>query len=88
MLIRPSSRKDKRFQAIFPDKTIINFGLKSGNTYIDHADKKKRENYIKRHAPNEDWTKINPGSLSRYILWGSSSNIDKNFYDYKKKFNV
>lgn len=88
MLIRPSSRKDKRFQAIFPDKSIINFGLKSGNTYIDHGDKKKRENYIKRHQVNEDWSKINPGSLSRYILWGDSSNIDKNFYDFKKKFNV
>ena len=89
MLIRPSSRKDKRFQAIFPDKSIINFGLKSGNTYIDHGDKKKRENYIKRHQVREDFN--NPksaGALSRWILWGDSSNIDKNFYDFKKKFNV
>lgn len=89
MLIRPSIRKDKRFQAIFPDKSIINFGLKSGNTYIDHGDKKKRENYIKRHQVREDFN--NPksaGALSRWILWGDSSNIDKNFYDFKKKFNV
>lgn len=88
MLIRPSSRKNKRYEALFPDYRIIHFGLKGGNTFIDHGDKKKRENYIKRHAINEDWTKINPASLSRFILWGDSSNIVKNFYDYKKKFNV
>jgi hypothetical protein len=88
MIIKPSKRKEKRFQAIFPDNTTIHFGSKGASTYIDNGNKKKRENYIKRHQVNEDWTKINPASLSRFILWGDSSNIDKNFYDYKKKFNV
>lgn len=88
MIIKPSKRKEKRFQAIFPDNTTIHFGSKGASTFIDHGNKKKRENYIKRHQVNEDWTKINPGSLSRFILWGDSSNIDKNFYDFKKKFNV
>jgi hypothetical protein len=88
MIIKPSDRKNKRFQAIFPDNKTIHFGSKAASTFIDVGDKKKRENYIKRHQVNEDWTKINPGSLSRYILWGDSSNIDKNFYDFKKKFNV
>lgn len=88
MIIKPSKRKEKRFQAIFPDNTTIHFGSKGASTFIDNGNKKKRENYIKRHQVNEDWTKINPGSLSRFILWGDSSNIDKNFYDFKKKFNV
>jgi len=88
MIIRPSIRKDKRFEAVFPDYSKINFGLKGGNTYIDHGDKKKRENYIKRHQVKEDWTKINAGSLSRYILWGDSTNITKNALDFKNKFNV
>jgi hypothetical protein len=88
MIINPSLRKDKRFEAIFDDGRRIHFGAKNGSTYIDHGDKKKRENYIKRHRVNEDWNAINAGSLSRYILWGDSSDIKKNISEYKKKFNL
>lgn len=87
MLIRPSKRKDKRFEAIFEDNTKINFGLKGGSTYIDHGDKKKKDNYIKRHQVREDWTKINPGSMSRWILW-ETGNIGTNISNFKKKFNI
>lgn len=87
LLIKPSTRKDKRFMAIFPDK-IIHFGAKSGQTYIDHSDKVKRENYLKRHIVNEDWKKVNAGSLSRWLLWGNYTNINDNIADYKKRFNV
>ena len=86
MIIVKSTRKDKRLEAIFKDGTSIHFGAKNGSTYIDHGDKKKRENYIKRHQVNEDWNTVNAGSLSRYILWGDSNDIGKNILDYKKKF--
>ena len=88
MIIVKSTRKDKRFEAILKDGTSIHFGSKNGSTYIDHGDKKKRENYIKRHQVNEDWDTINAGSLSRFVLWGDSNDIGKNILDYKKKFNV
>ncbi len=88
MIIVKSTRKDKRLEAIFKDGSSIHFGAKNGSTYIDHGDKKKRENYIKRHKVNEDWDTVNAGSLSRYILWGDSPDIGKNILDYKKKFNL
>lgn len=88
MIIVKSTRKDKRLEAIFKDGSSIHFGAKNGSTYIDHGDKKKRENYIKRHKVNEDWDTVNAGSLSRFILWGDSNNIGKNILDYKNKFNV
>jgi len=87
MLIKPSTRKDKRFMAEIGDKTI-HFGAKNGQTYVDHKDKIKRENYLKRHKVNEDWSKINAGSLSAIILWGNSTNINDNIADYKKRFNL
>lgn len=95
MLLKPSTRKDKRFMAEINGK-LIHFGAsktqsglkKNGNTYLEHKDKIKRENYLKRHRVNEDWTKINPASLSRYILWGDSTNINENIADYKKRFNL
>ena len=87
MLIKPSTRKGKRFMAEINGK-LIHFGAKNGSTYLEHKDKKKRENYIKRHKVNEDWTKINPASLSRFILWGDSTNINDNIEDYKKRFKI
>jgi hypothetical protein len=27
---------------------------------------------------NEDWATVNPGSLSRWILWGDSPDIETN----------
>jgi hypothetical protein len=59
------------------DKTY-HFGSETGKTYIDHGDKLKRLNYIKRHQVNEDWATVNPGSLSRWILWGASTDIETN----------
>lgn len=88
MYIKPSTRKDKRYMAIFHDGQTIHFGLKGGKTYIDHQDKKKRENYIARHQVNEDWTTPNAGSLSRFLLWGDSTDLNTNIQKFKSKFNI
>ena len=80
---------DKRLTAVFKDGKVIHFGQKNSSTYIDHGDNNKRSAYIARHSKNnENWTKVNPGSLSRFILWGSSTNMNDNIKSYKKKFNV
>ena len=88
-----SKNKKKKFDAIITDKKgekkVIPFGAAGYSDFIlSGGDKKKREAYIKRHSKNEDWNKINAGSLSRYILWGKSSNMETNIKDFKKKFNL
>ena len=88
MIIKPSTRKDKRYQAVFNNGKTFHFGLRGGQTYIDHGDKIKRENYINRHKKNEDWTKVNAGSLSRFLLWGDYTTLDANHQAFMKKFNV
>ena len=87
MELYESNRKNKRFMAIINGKKY-HFGLKNGFTYIDHKDKIKRENYIKRHQVRENWNEINAGSLSRYLLWGQSTSLEKNIEDYIKRFNL
>ncbi len=76
--LEPSTRKDKRFVLTYYyydefKKPIIkrtHFGLKDGNTYIDHNDDVKKRNYIQRHQVNEDWSKpFNAGTLSVFLLW-------------------
>ncbi len=88
MEITPSNIKGKRFKATFKNNKIINFGSETGKAYIDHGDEIKKKNYIKRHQVNENWFKINPGSLSRFILWGPYTDINKNIKYYKNKFKI
>jgi hypothetical protein len=88
MIIKASTRKGKRFMATFNNGKTIHFGLLGGQTYIDNGDKIKRENYIKRHKKNEDWTKVNAGSLSRFLLWGDYTTLEQNQNAYMKKFHV
>lgn len=89
MYITQSTRKDKRYMAVFDNNKKINFGLKDGSTFIDHGDKNKRDAYIKRHQVNENFNDpYTAGALSRWILWGDSKNINNNINFFKKKFNV
>jgi hypothetical protein len=46
--IEPSPRKTKRFRAFLNNGKHIDFGLRSGQTYIDNGDLDKRMNYIAR----------------------------------------
>lgn len=69
-----------------PDQ-IIDFGQKGSKTYIDHGNEKKRSDYIARHG-KEDWTKLNPGSASRFILWGNSTDIKDNLQEFIYRFGL
>lgn len=89
LMIKPSTRKDKRFMAIFSNGKVIHFGEKNGNTYIDHHDKKKRDAYLARHKVNENWKDpYSAGALSRFILWGDNTSMDKNHEAFMKKFGL
>ena len=70
-----------------PSKTI-HFGWKGSTTYINGATDLQRTNYLNRHKVNEDWNTLNPGSASRYILWGDSKNINTNLNSFLRKFNI
>jgi hypothetical protein len=89
MEIYNSPRRDKRFLAIFPSGVMVHFGLKGGLTYIDHHDKQKREAYMKRHRPRENWDDPQTaGSLAKWLLWGDSTDLATNVRYFKDRFNV
>lgn len=93
VLFTKSNRKDKRMSATFYDKdkqivATTHFGLRDGSTFIDHNDKTKKENYLKRHSVRENWMNpLTPGSLSRWILWNYET-LDKSISDYSRKFGL
>ena len=73
VLFKHSSKKDKRFKAEYPNKTV-QFGSANGMTFIDHTDVKKKTNWEKRHIVREDWNNYeSAGALSKHILWNKTT---------------
>lgn len=92
--IRKSHKKEKKFDAVFeyPDghtKTVP-FGLKPYSDFTKHKDTKRRQRYLDRHrGMGENWNDpTTPGSLSKWILWGPSTSLQKNIKTFKKRFNL
>ena len=90
--IQPSMLDDKKYVALFDDNgrsKTIHFGSKGMDDYTLTRNKEQRERYLTRHRANEDWNKPDSaGALSRWILWGDSTSINKNIAVFKKRFNL
>jgi hypothetical protein len=72
-----------------PQKKEVYFGADGYNDFTLSATEADRLNYIARHRVNENFEDpLTAGSLSRYILWGASRDIDKNIEAFKKRFNL
>jgi len=92
LVIKPSTKSNKKYMAIFTDKdggkTTTHFGAKGSSTYIDHKDDKKKQAYLDRHKVNENWNNYkSAGSLSRYILWNKKT-LSASIDDFKKRFKL
>lgn len=87
MKVVPSTRSDKRYMTTIRGKTY-HFGAPGGQTYLEHKNKDIRANYHKRHRVREDWTKVNPGSLSRWLLWGPYTSLKKNIEVFRSKYGI
>ena len=86
--IKNSSRKDKKYMLITPENKKFHFGAYGMSDYTIHKDDKRKQLYIARHNNSrEDWSKINPGSLSRYILW-EYKDLDKAIKKYGTRFKI
>ena len=79
-----SPLKTKRFRVFLDNNKHYDFGLKNGNTFIDHFDEKKRLNYRKRHYGNKKEKYLidnlipSASLMSYYLLWGDSNNLFEN----------
>jgi hypothetical protein len=84
----PSPRQNKKYRLLLANpQQNIDFGQKGSQTYINHGDKERRRLYLARHG-KEDWSNLNPGSASRWILWGDHTDIMKNLQAFVKKYDL
>jgi hypothetical protein len=73
----------------FEDPNLtIHFGSKNSSTFLDHHDEMLKEKYLKLHFVNEDWSKVNAGSLSRWILWGPTTDLRANLTLFLERFGI
>jgi len=84
---------NKKLNAIFTYDNgkikTIPFGAANFSDYTIHHDKERRKRYIIRHSRNEHFNEsMTAGSLSKWILWGESTNLETNIRNFKKKFNL
>lgn len=74
----PARRKDKKYSVYHPDgKYITSFGALGYEQYKDkigyyskddHMDKKRRDNYRRRHA-NDNLDRLSAGYFAWHFLW-------------------
>ena len=89
MRIIKSPIKTKKWRAIFDDGSHTDFGAIGYSDYTINKDPKKRAAYLARHRSTENWNDYrSAGSLSRFFLWGDSTDLQTNIANYKKRFNL
>jgi hypothetical protein len=86
IIIKPSTKPDKKYMAIIDDKKTVHFGAAGMSDYTKHKDKERKERYLARHRKNEQWD--NPLTASFYatnILWNKPT-LTESIKDTNRRF--
>jgi hypothetical protein len=92
--LEPASDGVHKWVGVFTDpvdktERRIPFGAKGYSDYTINRDPLRRERYIARHKARENWRDpMTAGALSRFILWGDSTDIRRNVRQFKQRFNL
>ena len=69
--VSKSQHKGKKWRAQLPSGKAVHFGATGYKDYTQHGDQKRRESYLARHRPNQDWSKGGVGTAgfwARHLL--------------------
>ena len=57
VVIRKSSKADKKYEAVIDGRTTVSFGAKGYSDFTLHQDPERKQRYIQSHQNSEDWRK-------------------------------
>ena len=88
----PSTRASKKFVAVFTldngRTRTVHFGSAGASDYTQHRDPVRKQRYLARHAPREDWDEpTTAGALARWILWNKET-LRESVADYVRRFDI
>jgi hypothetical protein len=90
--VKKSPRAGKKLMAVFQDNGRVihrHFGARGMSDYTINKDPARRELYLQRHQAREDWNDPkSAGALSKWILWGRSTDLQTNIADFKRHFGL
>ena len=70
ILITPSDKPTKKFEARIDGKKSIHFGQAGASDFTIHKDTERKNRYLDRHSKNEDWhNPLTAGFYARWLLW-------------------
>lgn len=86
-----SPLKGKKYRAVFYEDgkqyDHTDFGATGYEDYTIHKDDDRKDNYLARHDPTENWNDpYSAGALSRWVLWNKPT-LEESWNDYKRRFN-
>ena len=86
VIIQKSKNPKKKYDAVIDDKKTVSFGATGYSDFTKHKDEERKERYVARHKPNQDWKNYKtPGFWAKNILWNKPT-IDASVRDTNKKF--
>ena len=86
IIIKPSNKPDKKYDAIIDGKKTISFGAKGASDFTKHKDKDRKERYLARHKNNENWNDPKTaGFYATNILWNKPT-ITESVRDTNRRF--
>ena len=77
-VVNPASNRFKK----------VSFGALGYGDYTTHHDKERRERYRLRHQHDNLDDPLSPGFWSWYVLWGKSTDINKNVKSILNKLDL
>lgn len=81
----------KKFKMIFYDTArkklkTVSFGATGYESYPDHQDLQRKQNYLDRHKAREDFENpMTAGACARWILWNKTS-VSASYKDFRNRF--
>lgn len=64
------------------------FGARGYSDYTLHKDQERRRRYRIRHAKDHINDPLTAGALSWHLLWGPSSDLQRNIKSFRTRFRV
>ncbi len=86
IIIKPSTKPDKKYDAIIGNKTIP-FGARNYEDYTKHKDDDRKHNYLQRHKHDHFNNPLYPSFYSTNLLWNKKT-LSESIKDTNKKYNV
>ena len=88
----PSTRTSKKIMAVFTldngRTRTVHFGSAGASDYTQHRDPVRKQRYLARHAPREDWDNpMTAGALSRWVLWNKET-LNDAIGEYIQRFDI